>query len=188
MCKKDSKTESSHEESRAKNTATHDDPKGIFKFRNPESRISKLLDSKDLTAAKQWYQQNYDRNESRNCPVCQDLSADLANLLSRADTFKFATPVGALMAAFVGAYLAVLLKPDQSIIASTTIQIMTSAVIATTALIALFVYCVAQRDSEERTNVAFKLMEFSRINGSDTSASNQKFCPQHQKLITSRIQ
>ena len=173
MCKKDSKTESSHEESRAKNTATHDDPKGIFKFRNPESRISKLLDSKDLTAAKQWYQQNYDRNESRNCPVCQDLSADLANLLSRADTFKFATPVGALMAAFV---------------ASTTIQIMTSAVIATTALIALFVYCVAQRDSEERTKVAFKLMEFSRINGSDTSASNQKFCPQHQKLITSRKQ
>ena len=185
MCKKDSKTESSHEESRAKNTATHDDPKGIFKFRNPESRISKLLDSKDLTAAKQWYQQNYDRNESRNCPVCQDLSADLANLLSRADTFKFATPVGALMAAFVGAYLAVLLKPDQSIIASTTIQIMTNAVIAITAIIALFVYWAAQRDSEDRTSVAFKLMEFSRMNEVNTSPADQKICSQHKRLVPS---
>ena len=102
MCKKDSKTESSHEESLAKKNTTHDDPKNIFEFRNPESRISKLFDSKDLIAAKQWYQQNYNRDESRNCPVCQDLSADLANLLSRADTFTFVTPVGALMAALLG--------------------------------------------------------------------------------------
>lgn len=187
MYKKDSKTESSHEESRAKKTATHNDPKGIFEFRNPESRISKLFDSKDLIAAKQWYQQNYNRDESRNCPVCQDLSADLANLLSRADTFKFVTPVGALMAAFVGAYLAVLLKPDQSIIASTIIQIMTNAVIAITVLIALFVYWAAQRDSEERTKVAFKLMEFSRMkmNEITTSTDSQEYCPQHQKPVPS---
>lgn len=183
--KKDSKTESSKQESRTKNTATHDDPKDFFEFCNPESWISKRFDSKDLIAAKQWYQQNSDRDDNRNCPVCQDLSIDLANLLSRADTFKFVTPVGALMAAFVGAYLAVLLKPDQSIIASTTIQIMTNAVIAITALIALFVYWAAQRDSEERTSVAFRLMEFSRMNEINTSPKDQKICSQHKRLVPS---
>lgn len=183
--KKDSKTESSSRELYASGTAKCDDPKNVFKFRKLESWQSKLLDSKDLVAAKQWYRQNSGRNESQNCPARQSLSADLASLLSRADSFKFVTPVGALMAAFVGAYLAVLLKPDQSIIASTTIQIMTNAVIAITALIALFVYWAAQRDSEERTSVAFKLMEFSRMNEINTSPKDQKICSQHKRLVPS---
>lgn len=185
MCEKSNATKSATQEPPSKQTSNEknfDDP---FEFREPNLWRSRIFESEDLIAVKQWYQKNYDREESQNCPVCQDLSVDLANLLSRADTFKFVTPIGALMVAFVGAYLAVLLKPDQSIITSAIIQGLIATAIGVTALITLIFYWMAQCDSEERTKVAFKLMEFSRINGSNTSASNQKFCSQHQKLITS---
>ena len=185
MCKKSNAAKSVTQEPPSKQTSSENSLGDPFEFRDLNLWRSRIFDSKDLIAAKQWYQQNSDRDDDRNCPVCQDLSADLANLLSRADTFKFVTPVGALMVAFVGAYIAVLLKPDQSIIASVTIQGLIVTAIGITALIVLFFYWMAQRDSEERTKVAFKLMEFSRINGSNASASNQEFCSQHERLVSS---
>ena len=184
-----------HEESNATKSVTQEPPskqtsseKSLddpFEFRDPNVWRSRIFESEDLIASKQWYQKNYDRKESQNCPVCQNLSVDLANLLSRANTFKFVTPIGALMMAFVGAYLAVLLKPDQSVITSVIIQGLIATVIGVTALITLIFYWMAQCDSEERTKVAFKLMEFSRMNEINTSPKDQKICSQHKRLVPS---
>ena len=186
---------SMHEESNATKSVTQEPPskqtsseKSLddpFEFRDPNVWRSRIFESEDLIASKQWYQKNYDRKESQNCPVCQNLSVDLANLLSRANTFKFVTPIGALMMAFVGAYLAVLLKPDQSVITSVIIQGLIATVIGVTALITLIFYWMAQCDSEERTKVAFKLMEFSRMNEINTSPKDQKICSQHKRLVPS---
>lgn len=188
MCKMSNAAKSVTQEPPSKQTSSENSLDDPFEFRDPNLWRSRIFESEDLNAAKKWYQQNVTDQNSRKCPVCLSLGSDLAELVRSKDLFKFTTAVGGIMLLFVGSFLAAMLKSDQSSMGHITIQKMITITIGVTVFIVLFVYWVAQRDSEERTSVAFKLMEFSRINESNTSVDNQEFCSQHERLVPSELE